>query len=54
MFQKKIVKKIKTHILCSVTSFSNRAAYEITRKNKVEPDRSQMTIQHGACALHAG
>jgi len=27
MFQKKIVKKIKTHILCSVIFFENRAFF---------------------------
>ena len=30
MFQKKIVEKIKTHILCSITFFfENRALYDI-------------------------
>jgi len=33
MFQTKIVEKIKTHTLCSVTFFfENRAAYEIMWK----------------------
>jgi hypothetical protein len=32
----------------------NRAVYEIMSKNMVEPDRPQMTIYYGACALHAG
>ena len=32
----------------------NRAVYEIMWKKMVQPDRSQMTIQHGACTLHAG
>jgi len=45
MFQTKVVKKIKTRILYTVTSFSeNRAIYEITRKNMVEPDMPQMKI----------
>jgi hypothetical protein len=26
----------------------------LEKKNIVEPGRPQMTIQHGACALHAG
>jgi hypothetical protein len=44
MFQTKVVEKIKTHILWSVTFFSeNSAVYEIIRKNMVEPDRPQMT-----------
>ena len=45
IFQTKVVEKIKTHILCSVTFlFENRAVYEIMWKNIVEPYRSQMTI----------
>jgi len=42
----KVVEKIKTHILCSVTSCSleNRAVYEIMWKNIVQPDRPQMAI----------
>jgi hypothetical protein len=45
MFQTKIVQKIKTHILCSVTFFSeNLAISEITWKNIVERSRLQMTI----------
>jgi hypothetical protein len=55
MFQTKVVDKIKTHILCSITFFSeNRAVCEIMWKNMVEPDRSQVAIEYGACALHAG
>jgi hypothetical protein len=45
MFQKKVVEKIKTHILYSVIIFpENRAVYEIMLKNIVEPDRPQMAI----------
>ena len=46
MFQIKVVEKIKTHILCSVTFFppENRAVYEIMWGNIVERDRAQMTI----------
>jgi len=44
MFQTKVVHKIKTHILCSVTFFENRAVYEIMWENIVERSRSQMTI----------
>ena len=46
MFQTKVVEKIKTHILCSVTFFSpeNRAVYEVMSKNTVEPGRPQMAI----------
>jgi len=32
----------------------NQAIYEIMWENMVQPDRPQMTIQYGACALHAG
>jgi hypothetical protein len=38
MFQAKVVEKINTHILCSITFFENRAVYEII----VGPDRPQM------------
>ena len=46
MFQTKVVEKIKTHILCSVTFFENCAIYEIMWKNIVERGRPQMTIWH--------
>jgi hypothetical protein len=42
MAQTKVVDKIKTHILCSVTFFYNRAICE--KMWKTEPDRPQMTI----------
>ena len=42
MFQTKVVDKIKTHILCSVTCFrKSRAVYEIMWKNPVQPERLQ-------------
>jgi hypothetical protein len=46
MFQTKVVQKIKTHILCSVTFFpKNLAVYEMwKKKNIVERDWPQMTI----------
>ena len=44
MFQTKVVQKIKTHILCSISLPENRAAYEIMWRNIVKPDRPQMTI----------
>jgi hypothetical protein len=34
-FQTKVVEKIKTHILCSITFFENHAFYEIMWKNSV-------------------
>jgi hypothetical protein len=39
----KVVEKIKTHILCSIT-FSNHAVYEIIWNNMVQPGRPQITI----------
>ena len=46
MIRTKVVQKIKTHILCSITFFSpeNRAVYEIMWTNMAEPDIPQMTI----------
>jgi hypothetical protein len=32
----------------------NCAIREIMCKSVVQPDRTQMTVQHGACASHAG
>jgi len=42
------------HILFAITFSKNRAVYEKMKKNVVQPDRPQMTIQYGACATHAG
>jgi len=39
----KVVEKVKTHILCSVTFF-RKLCYEIMWKNVVEPERPQMII----------
>ena len=53
MFRKKVVEKIRTHILCSLTSFfENRSFYGIMWKNVVELDRPQ-TIYQDACSFHA-
>jgi hypothetical protein len=43
IFEKNIVEKIKTPILCLATIFCNLVVYEMW-KNIVEPDRPQMTI----------
>jgi hypothetical protein len=32
----------------------NHAVFVTIRKNTVQPDRPQMTIKYGACALQAG
>jgi len=51
----KCVEKVKTHILFSVTYFSpeNRAVYEITWKNILEPGRPQVITRHMriACSI---
>ena len=55
MFYTKVVEKIKTHTLCSITFFfENRAVYETMSKNVLEPKVPQMTLQYGAYTLHAG
>ena len=49
MFQTKVVEKIKTHILYSVTFFENRVFYEIMWKNVVEYGRAQINLAHAHC-----
>ena len=44
MLEAKVVEKIKTHVLSSVTFCFNHAVNEIMWKNIVERDRAQMTI----------
>jgi len=44
MFPTKVVQKVKTHILRSITFSENRAIYERMWKNMVQPDRPQMTM----------
>ena len=44
MFETKVVEKIKTHILCSITFPENHAGYEIMWKIMVEPERPQMAM----------
>jgi hypothetical protein len=46
MFQTKFVKKIKKHILCSITFSRNCAVYETMCRNMAEPKRTQMAIWH--------
>jgi hypothetical protein len=43
MFQTKVVEEFKTHILCTITFFENRAFYDTMWKN-VETGKPQMTI----------
>jgi hypothetical protein len=47
-FHIKVVERIKTHILCSVTFFKSCSVYEIMSKIVVEPERPQTTSQYGA------
>jgi hypothetical protein len=53
MFQTKVVGKIKTHILCSVTFF--RKSCRLWDNGEKCPEEGQgHRRQYGACALHAG
>jgi len=49
-----ILERIKTRILCVNNVFfsENRAFCEIMWKYMLEADRSQVTMQHGACTMH--
>jgi hypothetical protein len=50
-----VLEKPKTHIFMFILLFfENRAVYGMMCKIMEEPDRTQMTIQCRACALHAG
>ena len=44
IFQAKVVEKLKTHFMSNNSFVENRAGYEILWKNKIEPDKPQMTI----------
>jgi len=44
-----VVEKIKTHILCVITIFLNRALYEIMGKNIVELDWVHIMCIHTTC-----
>ena len=46
MFQTKVVETIKTHILCSIAFFKNRATYEVMWKNIVEATDDNMVHVH--------
>jgi hypothetical protein len=45
MLQRKVVEKIKTHVLCSLRFFENRGVCEIVWKNIVQWGRPQMEIR---------
>ena len=42
----RVLDKIETHILCSITFFEDRVFYGIMWVSLVEPDRPQMTTRH--------
>jgi len=50
-FSDKIVEKIKTHILCSMTFFNNPTVNDIKSKIIVEPERPQNSKAHVHCML---
>jgi hypothetical protein len=51
-FRKKVVEKIKTHILCSKTFSDNRAVYEIMLNNIVETTQAAVdNMAHAHCIL---
>jgi hypothetical protein len=54
MFQIKVVDKIETRKLCSITLFENGAVYEMMWKSMAEPERPLMSMCYGAYTLHAG
>jgi len=41
------------HFMFNYSAPENGAAYVVMWKNLVEPNRPQMIIQHGTCAMHA-
>jgi len=43
MFRTKVVEKIKTNVLCSITFVENRAVYEIMWKNILYLERPWVT-----------
>jgi len=45
MFHTKVAEKIKTHNLCPIMFFFNRAVHGIMWKNTVQPGRPKTTIQ---------
>jgi len=51
MFQINVAEKIKTHILCSIMFFENRAFYEMMWKNIVQPGRPQTKMAHAHCMM---
>ena len=48
----KVVEWVKTHFMFHTLYSENRAIDEIMSKTLVKPERQQMTISYGACALY--
>ena len=55
MFQREVVKKTKTHILCSITFFffDNRAVYEIMWKIFLTGQATDDDMAHANCMSDA-
>jgi len=53
MFHKYCKQNQITYLIFNKLCYKIRAVYEVMWKSMVEPDRSQMMIEHGACAFHA-
>jgi hypothetical protein len=52
MCQTKVVEKIKTHILCSIIYFLNRAVYEIIwKKYSTAGEAGDDNMAHAHCRL---
>jgi hypothetical protein len=51
---KSCIENQDTHFMFNNFFSESRGVYEIMWKNTAVPDRPQVTIQHGACALHVG
>ena len=54
MYRTNVVEKNLNTFSTRQLILENRAMDEIKWKNFVEPDRPQMTIKYGVCALPAG
>jgi len=54
MFQKKVVEKTETRILCSISPFENCAIYEIMWKKCCTVGQTTDDNMDSTCALHPG
>jgi hypothetical protein len=52
--EENVYRKSKYRFYVQKLFLKNYAIYEIMWKNMVQSDRPQITVQYGACALHAG